>query len=206
MSNDPGDAAALKQAYAEQSDEPFTSLVEVKSRLGLPLSTVSKQDWRTPRWFFEAVQARLGVTFGLDVAASAANTLCGSCFYDGHLGNGLLSPWTNDAWNWCNPPYRHILPWVEKALMECHEHGASSVVLLPARLEARWYTAAAPYVKTQVVTPRLAFEGGDGTSPPHGSMLLIVTPETLANPTGLHNLRVEVANYVKPGGRRKAVA
>jgi phage N-6-adenine-methyltransferase len=195
-------------AQSERGEgRPFDDacVAEIKARgrarlaAPLPLSTVSKQDWCTPRWIFEAVQARLGVTFGLDVAASAQNTLC-ERYYDGAaMSDGLVNSWAYGSfWAWCNPPYRRIMPWVEKALTETLEHEVSSVLLLPARLETTWYAKAAPYVLTHVITPRLAFEGGDGTAPPHGSMLLIVTPDTLRNPTGLHNLRLSVERYVKP--------
>lgn len=164
----------------------------------IPLSTESKQDWRTPKWFFMDVQNYLGVRFELDVAASADNALCPR-FFDGTLPerDGLVAHW--DAREvWCNPPYKDITPWVEKAVYESLQRRTSSVLLLPARLETNWYRSIAPLAWTKIITPRLPFEGGSGNSPPHGSMLLIITPESVAYPTGLHNLRVEIQRYVKP--------
>jgi phage N-6-adenine-methyltransferase len=79
----------------------------------VPQSTLAKQDWRTPRWFYHAAERRHGA-FALDLAASADNCLSplGYCL---DLGvDAFTRNWTQDLrWHgngrraaWCNPPYQ----------------------------------------------------------------------------------------------------
>jgi len=159
----------------------------------LPLSTVSFQSWQTPFWFYTRLAKRW--TFTLDAAADKQNTLCTN-WYDGTEGcDGLIEPW--DFVTYCNPPYKNIMPWVEKAITEA-ERGSTSVLLLPARLETKWFDMYSVLCETEIITPRLPFEGGNGTSPPHGSMLMIFSPETIATPTLYsEHRRIKVVTYRK---------
>lgn len=123
-------------------------------------SVLGKQDYRTPRWFFEGVEKVLRVRFTLDAAADQNNTLCADHY--SMIEDGLKQPWR--SWTWCNPPYRNIGPWVRKALAEQYApHHACSALLLPARTETRWFydlhkTSCVSYFH---VTPRLNFVDPD---------------------------------------------
>lgn len=114
-------------------------------------------EWRTPKWFFEMLQARYGV-FELDAAASRDNALC-SRYFD-EQSDGLAQPWPKDVRIFCNPPWSNISPWVKKALNEeCH-----ITLLLPAnRSDQEWFheLLSSPY---EIVfhRGRLSFEDPTG--------------------------------------------
>lgn len=82
--------------------------------------------------------AKAGVTaWDLDVAA-CEEAHCAPMYYT-HADNGLARPWNGRVW--CNPPWSHIRPWVERAWQEFLA-GRSSVIgmLLPGdRQEQSWW-------------------------------------------------------------------
>lgn len=97
----------------------------------------SKQTYQTPDVFLWAVKRRLGVPFfALDVAADADNTVARR-FYSID-DNGLRQSWVADGWTWCNPPFAHIEPWVQRAF-EQSRVGARIALLLPAGVGANWW-------------------------------------------------------------------
>lgn len=160
----------------------------------LPLRVQSNQDWLTPGWLFYELCERW--SFTLDAAASRSNALC-TTFYDGgKAGDGLLESW--HKYTFCNPPYRNIRPWVDKALVEAIDRQCTSVLLLPARLESKWFVDYYAFAKTEIIAPRLAFEGGKGNSPPHGSMLMIFSPDISGECSSIPPIRV--VHYRKPKG------
>ena len=99
-----------------------------------PLFTSDRDNWTTPQWLFDACYWLYG--FRLDAAASEENALC-EAWYDVE-SNGLINPW--DDRTWCNCPYgRTATPaWVKKASDEATLR-ISSVLLLPARTDTRWF-------------------------------------------------------------------
>lgn len=99
----------------------------------------SKQDYRTPPLFLDAVRRRFGITaFSIDLAADEANTVA-PLFYS-EADDALKQPWrTADRnWAWCNPPFANIAPWVEKAYRSTRS-GARVLMLLPAGVGANWW-------------------------------------------------------------------
>jgi hypothetical protein len=96
----------------------------------------SKQDYRTPDDFRNAVIMRFGVP-SVDLAADANNKF-GNSFIDKerdsftvawHRLNGLL---------WLNPPFNDIAPWARK----CSEEsalGAKTLFLTPASVGSNWF-------------------------------------------------------------------
>lgn len=98
----------------------------------------SKQNYGTPPEFLAAVRDRLCITkFALDVAADSNNTVCG--LYYSIEDNGLDQYWNRaGGWNWCNPPYGNIRPWVSKARREAM-NGANTAMLVPASVGANWW-------------------------------------------------------------------
>jgi phage N-6-adenine-methyltransferase len=105
----------------------------------------SKQNFATPENFLAAVKAKLGIpAFDLDCAAEEANTVADS-WYDKEQ-NALVQPWGGFGigWNWLNPEFADIAPWVEKAYEEAHtrvEIAAQTAVLVPAGVGADWWGA-----------------------------------------------------------------
>lgn len=80
---------------------------------------------RTPRWLFEAIDAKFHFT--IDVAATADNALCQRFLTK--ESNGLSIPWSVDEVVWCNPPYSRgqLVQWVKKAI----ESPCVTIMLIP---------------------------------------------------------------------------
>jgi phage N-6-adenine-methyltransferase len=146
--------------------------------------TADTNDRRTPRWFFQACQARFG-RFDLDAAASAANALC-PVFID-QAQDALAVVWAHVSCRvkqvWANPPYGPpgtIERWIAKARQERDDHGIRTLLLLPADTSTRWYRDVAKTELTELVPFRLAFEAPDGStegnSAKFGSVLVWIAP------------------------------
>lgn len=140
----------------------------------IPLRTKSRQDYETPDWFFRWLLSRWPLT--LDAAASPHNTKLPR--YYTRRDNGLLQAW--DKYTFCNPPFKKIRPWVEKALSEALE-GNTSVLLLPNSVTARWYRDNYRQCATELLYPRLPYKNAP-KAVPFGSMLMIFTPYYANNP------------------------
>ena len=81
-----------------------------------------KNEWRTPPEIFAWASRLIGV-FDYDTACTKQNALA-MRITDGH--DALIVPWSGVLW--CNPPYDHISPWVEKAL----NSDAITAMLIPS--------------------------------------------------------------------------
>lgn len=121
----------------------------------------SKQDYGTPWNFLLAVKQRFAIKeFDWDLAANAENTVCnGQKFYT-EEENSLVQPWKlGEGWNWLNPPFAKIEPWVQKA-WGAGQSGAKTLVLVPAGVGSNWW-AKWVHNKAQVLllNGRLTFVG-----------------------------------------------
>ena len=97
----------------------------------------SKQDYQTPPEFLAAVRAKFGA-LEFDLAASPENAACARFYTE--ADNSLVQTWPHSTgwaggWNWLNPPFADIAPWVKKASQE----GARTLVLIPASVGANWW-------------------------------------------------------------------
>lgn len=123
----------------------------------------SKQDYGTPPEFIRAVKKRFNIKeFDIDLAADAANTQAVR-FYD-EKTNALVQTWkVGNGWNWLNPPFSKIEPWVRKAWestsLESNKD-AQTLMLVPAGVGSNWW-AKWVHDKAQVVllNGRLTFVG-----------------------------------------------
>lgn len=131
-------------------------------RLDRAESDAPRNDWETPRWLFDQLDAEFG--FQLDAAASPENALC-EHYFD-MKANALWMDWTPSP-VWCNPPYgRGIDRWVAKAYMEGGRRRSSVVCLLPVSTSTPWwhqYVLAATEIRFLV--GRLRFGGIDCNAP-----------------------------------------
>ncbi len=100
-----------------------------------------KDEYETPRRIFDPLNYEF--RFGIDLAASKKNRLCGSWFGPGH-DDGKYNDSLSIDWNgvaaalWLNPPYgKGIDRWVRKAYEESAK-GALVVALLPANMDSGW--------------------------------------------------------------------
>ena len=124
----------------------------------------SFQAYRTPVDFLTAVRHRLGIVdFDIDLAADEDNAVC-DLYYDVEC-DGLKQPWkVGDGWNFCNPEFGDIAPWVYRACLLSQQppYGDASrtAVLVPASTGSLWW---ANYVHRQcqilLLRPRLSFDG-----------------------------------------------
>ena len=97
------------------------------------LFSTNSNEWETPQDLF--VHYNKLFKFNLDVCASSANNKC--IRYFSKSDNGLGRTWSRC--NWMNPPYgRQIILWVKKAYEESLS-GNTTVCLLPARTDTRWW-------------------------------------------------------------------
>ena len=125
------------------------------------LFSSAKEDWETPREFFERLDGEFH--FDLDVCAFPHNAKCPAYFTK--EDDGLAREWGNRTC-WMNPPYgREIAAWVEKARREA-ERGALVVGLLPARTDTRWWQEHVHgHADVRFLSGRLKFGGADTGAP-----------------------------------------
>lgn len=140
---------------------------------GLMFSSAT-DDWATPQWFFDALDAIY--RFDLDVCASADNAKCARYF--SAKENGLQQTWQGVCW--MNPPYgRAIGQWVQKAF-ESAQQGATVVCLLPARVDTRWWhDYCAKAAEVYFIKGRLKF--GDGANSAPFPSAVVVFRKTVAD-------------------------
>ncbi len=146
----------------------------------------SKQDYCTPPEFIDAVLKRLGVqSFYFDLAATAKTKILRSHARIGPEDNSLLCEWSGaplTTWNWLNPPYADIGPWVAKAHQEARLHAVQTAMLIPASVGANWW---ATWVHNRCYVlfprPRLQFVGTTAPYPKDCALLLYSRKAQLSN-------------------------
>lgn len=137
----------------------------------------SQQDVRTPGVFLAAVRARLHIdAFTIDLAASRENTVAKK-FYSERT-NSLIQDWNRGGFNWCNPPFGDIGPWVKKAVDET-TRGASTAMLVPASVGSNWWRDFVhEKCRVLLLNGRLTFVGH--TQPyPKDCALLLYAPDQI---------------------------
>lgn len=128
------------------------------------LFSSAKQDWTTPRWLFDRLDAEFHFT--LDAAASPENALCPH--YLTKRDDAMLREWTGRVW--LNPPYsREVSGWVWKAWEAVYgvRQSADLVVLLvAARTDTGWWHQFAMHgAEIRFVRGRLKFGDGANSAP-----------------------------------------
>lgn len=115
-----------------------------------------KDQAQTPWWFVNSVRDFFGIDdFILDVCAEE-RTKKGITHYSLDNGkNGLESCWS--IYNWCNPPFSNIEPWIRKAVAEAN-HGLNTAMIFPANYETKYHRLAVDNADTIINMPfRLKF-------------------------------------------------
>jgi phage N-6-adenine-methyltransferase len=139
----------------------------------------SKSDeWATPQKLFDELNDEFDFT--LDAAATKENAKCKTfCTKE---NDGLSCDWKGHR-VFCNPPYtkNQVGIWLEKAAMACSYDGVTSVFLVPARTDTRWFhdrlwdrESHRPWVNISLrfLKGRLKF-GDSKNSAPFPSMIVI---------------------------------
>jgi len=117
---------------------------------------------QTPQWFVDVVEQHFGFKFELDACCLAATSKC-EAFYSlvDHGVDSLIMPW--GRYNWCNPPYSNIKPWVDKATAEAKK-GNVSCLLIPNKPEVKYIQQCRKVADTMIGMPfRLNFLKPDGS-------------------------------------------
>ena len=129
----------------------------------------SKQDYQTPVELLRAVKTRLRIDrFDYDLAASPENAVCRQYYTE--KDNALIQPWgLGEGWDWCNPPFAKLAPWVMKA----YETGSKICMLVPASVGSNWWDKWV-HNKAYVLflNPRLTFVGCNSPYPKDCAILL----------------------------------
>ncbi len=133
---------------------------DTRPKLSGGMFTSRTEEWETPQYVFDALDAEVGFT--LDVCATAENRKCAS-YFDKER-NGLRKEWAGTCW--MNPPYgRHIYAWMKKAYEES-QRGVVVVSLVPARTDTRWWHDwVMRAAEIRFVRGRLRFGDGKQSAP-----------------------------------------
>lgn len=91
-------------------------------------------EWSTPQWFFD--QLNKTYNFTLDPASDGTNAKCAKHFTAQQ--NGLVQDWKGET-VFVNPPYSACYEWVKKAHTEALNNKTTTVMLLPARTDTKWF-------------------------------------------------------------------
>lgn len=128
----------------------------------------SKQNYGTPYVFIDAVFRLLHIEeFARDLAAEPHNTVCER--YYTKEDNALVQPWgradgksmwVTGEWNWLNPEFSRINPWVGRAYGQAQHANAQTAVLVPAGVGSNWWRDWV-HEKARVLflNGRITFEG-----------------------------------------------
>lgn len=135
------------------------------------LFSSNSNEWETPQKLFDELANEFD--FIHDLAASKENAKC--TFYYTIEDNALSlrwhklqeRDWIGDSALWLNPPYSNIKDWVQKAYEE-NLKGAKIVMLIPARVDTRWFHAYIyhnPKVEIRFIKGRLKFSNSKNSAP-----------------------------------------
>jgi phage N-6-adenine-methyltransferase len=117
-------------------------------------------EWATPQFLFDALNAEFGFT--LDPCATAENAKC-KRFYT-KVEDGLRQDWKEEV-VFMNPPYgRQIGVWMRKAY-ESSRAGTLVVCLVPARTDTSWWHRYAMRGEVRFFKGRLRFGNGLNSAP-----------------------------------------
>lgn len=133
-----------------------------KSSMAVITST-GKDDWETPKEFYDALDAEF--QFTLDVCATSENAKCTRYFTP--EDDGLQKDWAGET-AFCNPPYSNRAQdkWVEKCFMESRKPNTTVVALLPARTDtARFHRYILHKAEIRFVRGRIKFVGASAGAP-----------------------------------------
>ena len=108
-----------------------------------------RQNWKTPKMFYKALDAE----FNFDFDPCPPNPTF----------DGLKEHWGHS--NFCNPPYNKIDKWIEKGRLES-ESGKTVVFLIPSRTDTKWWHDHVMQAKEiRFIKGRLIFEGAKHNAP-----------------------------------------
>ena len=156
--------------YATINDFTFAE----EKMINKSLFTSNKEDWETPRGFYDQLNTKYH--FEWDLAASNGNAKCDHYFT--RDDNSLEQNWGELSGNmFLNPPYgRQLKLWVKKASETQLKRDQLLVMLIPSRTDTSyWHDYIFNHAEIEFLRGRLKFEvdGVSGDSAPFPSALVI---------------------------------
>lgn len=155
-----------------------------------------RQEYATPQFFVDRVRDALSIDrFDLDAAATRDNTKADNFFTKQQ--DGLQGLWSGRVW--CNPPYKEIDPWVDKAFAELAAERVQLIaMLLPARTGRPWFhkLLRSRFVDVMFVEGRISFVPPDGVEASHPrefSVVAVFSIEALRLPLAISGVEVKAA-------------
>jgi hypothetical protein len=120
-------------------------------------------DWHTPPSVIERVQATFGGEIDCDPCSNAWPPNVPARVHYAEGDDGLSRDWLGNM----NPPYgRGIGQWIDKALAEYYDGRTDALVmLLPARVDTRWWRKAVGDHGFAIIRGRLTFSGAPAPAP-----------------------------------------
>jgi phage N-6-adenine-methyltransferase len=158
------------------------------------------QDWKTPPEFFDAC-CRLGFgTPTIDVAASMENKMCMKwigknylTIQDDALADDTYWFWAEHTVAWCNPPFKNMRAWVEKAISELIRASETSnqpraIIMLAPLSRAKWVDHALKHSAFAAVCAgdRIQFtapEGINETGNRSDNSVIVFTTHSVKHPS-----------------------
>jgi phage N-6-adenine-methyltransferase len=145
----------------------------------LSRSDASKDNWETPTILFKQIDSIYG-TFDLDASVSDGGNNAKVANYITESEDALSIEWsTRGKRIWCNPPYKGIETWLEKAI-EAREQGSFCCLLAHVRSDTRWWHSYVMKANEIVfIKSRIRFvsaESRETSNSPFPSCLLIFDP------------------------------
>lgn len=126
-----------------------------------------KDDWTTPKWLFDELDAEFNFT--VDLCASEKNALCRK--YYSIENDGMKADLTGER-VFCNPPYgrKSTSDWIKKCATAKSD---VTVMLIPARTDTKaFHKYIYGNAEIRFIKGRLKF-GGAKNSAPFPSMIVI---------------------------------
>jgi len=125
------------------------------------LTSSTDMTWATPQEWFSYLD--LEFKFTLDPCCLPDTAKCKKYFTP--VEDGLSQSWAGER-VFMNPPYgRDISKWMEKAYVECRDHHALVVCLVPARVDSQWWHRFAVMGEIRFPIGRLKFGGAQYSAP-----------------------------------------
>ncbi len=143
-------------------------------------------DWGTPRSVYDPLNEEF--SFELDVACESHNQMCWRGLAHDKGCDGLTDSWETPSACWMNPPYGRELPkWIQKAWDE-KKKGVTTVCLIPARTDTRWWAIFWDHTynctrdvrdEVRFVKGRIKFVGADNAAPFPSAIVVLRGVENL---------------------------
>ena len=143
---------------------------------------MTNQSWETPPDFFNRMDKIFG-PFDVDVGATLENTKCSR--FISPKENALIKNWFGKR-IWCNPPYKNVGSWVDKAILESDVLHSTIIMLLLASTDTSWFKTLYDRACIYIVHGRINFENSESGNP-RGSIIAKIDPlsDGVNHPTGV---------------------